>query len=314
MGVYETFSKRMKRRERAGQTDVYQYDSLPERFRIQVLHIWGTAIGVFKESSQWDYDEQPPKSNRIWDFLHHTMSRELGVPGLGTSGDAATRCREFLVKADTLHALDIIEMSFRLIDTEIRSWTAYFREKSLITQSADEAIYELNHRFREHIIGYQYENGEIIRVDSQYVHSEAVKPAMSLLNAEGFEGASEEFMKAHEHYRNGRNKEAIADALKSFESVLKTICDKCQWSYPSNATAKPLLDIVFQNGLIPRSLQSQFGSLRSLLESGLPTVSNPERHGQGSTVTTIPSHVAAYALHLAASDIVFLVESHKTLP
>lgn len=40
MPYFETFSKRQKRLERAGQSDVYKYDDLPTPFRHQVIHIW----------------------------------------------------------------------------------------------------------------------------------------------------------------------------------------------------------------------------------------------------------------------------------
>ena len=67
--------------------------------------------------------------------------------------------------------------------------------------------------------------------------------ALLLLHDEEFRGAEEEFLNAHKHYRDGRQKEAIADALKAFESTLKTICDRRSWSYDPKATAKPLLDV-----------------------------------------------------------------------
>lgn len=83
---------------------------------------------------------------------------------------------------------------------------------------------------------------------------------------------------------------------------------------PPNATAKPLMDIVFAKGLIPKGLESEFSALRSAMESGLPTLSNQtSRHGQGAQPIDVPSHFAAYALHLAASNIVFLVQCHKSL-
>jgi hypothetical protein len=79
--------------------------------------------------------------------------------------------------------------------------------------------------------------------------------------------------------------------------------------------AKPLLDLLFTKGLIPAELQTHFGSLRSALESGLPTISNrTSRHGQGPEPTEVPSYIVAYMLHLAASNIVFLVEAHKAEP
>ena len=157
-------------------------------------------------------------------------------------------------------------------------------------------------------------DGELVRVDSQFIHAEAVKPALALLHECGFDGPVEEFMRGFEHYRHGRNKEAVADALKSFESTMKAICKARRWSCPSNATAKPLIDIMFQNKLIPSDLESHFAGLRAAMESGLPTISNrTSRHGQGPEPVSLPPHIAAYALHLVAANIVLLVQAHKAL-
>ena len=107
-------------------------------------------------------------------------------------------------------------------------------------------------------------------------------------------------------------RQAAAEALKAFESTMKSICDARKWSYPQNATAKPLIDIMFDKGLIPRWLSSHLSGLRSTLQSGLPTVRNKTSgHGQGSQPIDIPEYLTSYALHLAASNIVFLVEAHK---
>ena len=99
-------------------------------------------------------------------------------------------------------------------------------------------------RFKEHGVGYQFESGEIIRVDSQILHAEVVKPVLTLLGQEErFKGANEEFLKAHEHYRNGRYEECLVDALRSFESVMKAICHKQKWVYNQNDAAKKLIEI-----------------------------------------------------------------------
>jgi len=45
MGVYETYSNRLKKRERAGQPDVYQYDNLPEALRTQIYFILQDTLG-----------------------------------------------------------------------------------------------------------------------------------------------------------------------------------------------------------------------------------------------------------------------------
>jgi hypothetical protein len=206
----------------------------------------------------------------------------------------------------------LIELSFLLVDTGIRKLDPYERSHLV---SPDAAIGELNGRFREHGIGYEFVNGEIIRIDSKYLHAEAVKPALNLLHGgrRQFLGPLQEFLAAHERHREGKEKEAIQEALKAFESTMKAICDARKWSYDKKkATAKDLIQVIFDNHLIADYLQSHFTALRSVLEAGVPTVRNKTAgHGQGGTPTSVPPYVAAYALHLAASNIVLLVEAHN---
>jgi hypothetical protein len=316
MGILETFSKRQKRLQKAGQQDIYQYDTIPAPFRMQVLHIWKTAFGKFYLPGEFSFGVRSSPANKFWIFLHDSLARELGVGVLAGDpfDEPKVRCQKFLFEADTSGVLDIIEFSFRIIDRGVRDMDNYATSEAEITQDPDSAIEELNHRFREHGIGYQYADGILVRLDSQFAHAEIVTPALSLLNASGFDGPADEFIRAFDHYRHDRNKEAVAEALKSFESTMKAICTARKWGYPANATAVPLIKVILEKGLIPQDLESHFSGLRSAMESGLPTISNKtSRHGQGTTPTTIPPHFAAYALHLLASNIVFLVEAHKAL-
>ena len=313
MGVFDIYAKRKQLQEKAGQPDVYKYDEIPESLRIQVIHIWRTAIGALR-IGHYDYDDKPP--NNIWIAIHDILCREFGLLSLGSERDnPLEKCRSFLLEESNIdNVLSLIEVSFRMIERVCSTLSTYERREAGITQDPDDAIEELNDRFKEHSIGYQYVRGTIIPMDSQYIHTEAVRPAISLLQEAGFDGASEEFLNAHKHYREGRNKEAIAEALKAFESTMKSICSFMTWEVPQNATAKPLIDVCFSNGLIPKALSSHFNSLRTTLESGLPTASNRlARHGQGRKRVIVPSHIAAYALHLAATNIVFLVESYMKL-
>jgi hypothetical protein len=67
--------------------------------------------------------------------------------------------------------------------------------------------------------------------------------------------------------------------------------------------------VVIDNGLIPKAFESHLGSLRVLLEAGLPMVRNKNAgHGKGPSGRQVPDGMASYALHLAAANIVFLVE------
>jgi AbiJ N-terminal domain 4 len=220
---------------------------------------------------------------------------------------------DFVLKeADHERVLDVVELSFRLVNNLRTSSSTW--ETRVPQWKFDNAIVELNARFRENGIGYQYESGEMIRVDSQLIHAEVVKPALALLTAEEYAGANEEFLKAFEHYRKGDNKECLNECLKAFESTMKAICTKRNWPFNPTDTAKALIEICFQSGLIPPLIQSHIGGVRAALESGIPTVRNRlSGHGQGSQVVDVPPHYASYMLHLTATTIQFLVESEKAL-
>jgi hypothetical protein len=310
MGIFDTFSKRKKKAQQSGQVDVYTYDDLPEKLRIQISHIWRSAIGRYGMRNEF---YSVPASNDSWKAIHATMCKELGVFRLGSESDAnpAVQCHDLLLHGDFDSALDIIELGCVVIDRGARDLSHDQCEFSRIEQSADDALEEINGRFKEHGIGYQYSNGVLIRIDSQYVHEEVVKPALTLLGERGFEGAQEEFLKAHTHYRNRELKDSIAWALKAFESTMKAICKARRWDHPANATAIPLIKTLLEHGLIPKDLESHFTGLRAAMESGLPTLSNKTaRHGQGSDPVTIADHIAGYAIHIAAANIVLLVNAH----
>ena len=313
MPVYDIYAKRKKQQEKAGQPDIYKYDEIPEALRHQIIYIWKTAIGTWQET-EYDTSMQPPEST--WTAMNQLLCRELGLPSLGRERDQPfTQCCAFLFEeSDIDNILSLIEVSFRTIENVCSKLGDGQKYRAKITQEPDDAIAELNARFKEHGIGYQYAGGRIVRIDSQYMHAEAVLPAISLLQESHFEGASDEFLVAHKHYREGNNKDAISAALRAFESTMKSICSLMGWEFPENATSKPLIDICISNGLIPQTLQGHFGSLRATLANGLPTTSNKlARHGQGKKRIIVLDHYAAYSLHLAATNIVFLVQAYMAI-
>lgn len=306
MSVLETFSKRQKRLS-GDTTEVYQYDSLSHPFRVQVVHIWNDCIGDKTQSFRHQVDG-------LYGAVVDVLRREYGVFQLGSSDGSyiSELTNFFLTTHEADKALDIIELSFRLIDRTTRSFNYLTRDNA--GQIADAGIAELNHRFREHALGYQFVDGDIIRVDSQFLHSEAVKPALALLAGPGFSGAQDEFLRAYEHYRHGQNKEALSNCLKAFESTMKSICNRRGWAYRPTDTAKALIEVLFANGLVPAFWQNQFSSLRSLLESSIPTGRNKlGGHGQGEVPVEVPDHLAAYMLHMTASTLVFLVAAEGEL-
>lgn len=315
MGVFDLFSKRQKKL-RGDVPDVYTYDTIPQPLRVQVVHIWEDAIGN-RDQYRDQYD---PSHNNVfgnYKLITDLLCREYGfftLPGAVKHGDRnyLLELVDFLLQEkDTEKVIDVIEISFRVIDRMTRDYG--YQERQDASKCADDAINELNVRFKEHGVGYQFIDGGIIRIDSELIHTEVVKPALTLLHGAGYEGAQAEFLNAHEHYRQGKTKEVLAECLKALESTMIAICDKRKWKYQS-ATCNSLIDVCIKNGLIPDFWMQEFTSLRSTLESGVaPARNRLGGHGQGAAVVNVPPHIAAYVLHLTAAAIVFLVESEKAL-
>jgi hypothetical protein len=305
MADYEIFSARQKR-ARGEVPDVFTYDKIPPELRVQVIHIWGDTLGHI--------GNYPSRSYQVYTDIHGWLCREYGCFNLISEPyeNAENKLRKFLGTCATEQALDVIELSFRYIDILLRNSNDRYALDAKI--SADQAIEELNERFRWHGVGYQYESGFIIRVDSQFIHSEAVKPTLTLLADATYEGANAEFLNAFEHYRRGDTKECLNECLKAFESTMKAICAKQKWPFKPTDTAKTLIDICLRHKLVPDLIQSHISAFRSVLESGIPTIRNRlGGHGQGPTVTEVPPHYASCMLHLTASTIQFLVQAEKEL-
>ena len=312
MPRFDIFAKRKLAVENAEKPVIFVQNRLPQQFRVQVVWILGGLI----ETPSRGYDLSSPGRlfpSEFWKPVRDTLAAELGRFYLERANEFPwADCLDFILEGrDVDHVLSLIELVFYSVENEVGSLP---RRR----QIAADAIDELNHRFLEHSIGYQYQSGRIISVESQYVHQEIVEPAIALLHHANFNGPLQEFMDAHAHYRKGEMKDAITDAGNAFESTMKAICDARGWNYDkTKSVASTLIGILFDNELIPREMQSHFTALRATLVSGVPTVRNPGgrgAHGQGITPVDVPDYVAQYCLNLTASNIVLMMEAHNSKP
>jgi hypothetical protein len=292
MPQFELYSQRQKKLQQSDQPVIYNYSPIPREFRVQVIYIWKR---YFPSRSRF--------TSQAWANIATTLAEEYGQLALGTTETHYEDCEQFILDASTTGVLDIIELSFYEISRS--------GQYGIVQTEPQRPIDELNARFRQHDLGYQLEGGQIVRVDNQYLHSAVVEPSIHLLYNVGFQGALDEFLKAHKHYRNGEHKQAIMEAAKAFESTLKSICDKCGWTYAPTATANPLIKTVIDQGLIERAYESSFSALANLM-TGLPTLRNKKAgHGQGQNTIEVPDYLVAYALHQCAANIVMLISAYE---
>lgn len=304
--------------------DLFEYIEIGGPFRVQVAHILTNALGGSvahrprlsssrEEQLAWHWAERYP--HPFWKSLRSVIESEFATRfgGGPYQTEEAEAKAYFSELANQPQALYLVERAFELLERQMRPLhdeAPRLRERLL---HPDHAIRELNQRFEENGLGYRYEGGQIVLIASEYLHAEAAVPALRLVRDSRFAGPDEEFLRAHEHLRAGRNKEAIASANAAFESTMKAICEERGWSYDPKAAAKQLVAVLLANGLFPSWSSDYLNGLEKVFLT-LPTVRNKTSgHGQGAEVVEVPRHFASYALHTLAANIVFLIESHRAL-
>jgi hypothetical protein len=293
---YETFSRR-RRRERGQSVDVFQYDEIPPKLRVQILHIFGEFFGLGASGEPY------------WKTIRDFIRIEVGVFELTRGGNrrqSREEVSEWLLDCeDTDHIIDFIEFSMRSIRTIGLASPSHKR-------ASISAIEHCNFRIQEAGVGYEFIDGTLVEMNSKFIHSEIIIPALRLLHERAYNAADAEFRSAHEALRAKDYEGCIVKCSNAFESVLKVICTKRGWIENQNMNSKNLLDIVFSNGLVPDYMSSSFKSLRGLLESSVPVIRNKSGgHGAGSEVRKVSRHLAEFQIHQTASVLLFLVRSES---
>lgn len=315
--IYKIYSKRIKE-EMQKEDDVYNYTEIPNSLRFQLIYLLNDFIG--------DSD--------AWDAIRSILIREYGIERLVDRYiyGAKEECHEFIKKVESVEKfLDMIELGMSSLEYYINeNGFDYCKSRYNISISPENAVKELNHRFKENNLGYEYIDGKIIRIDRKFTHNEIVKPALKLLYEEEFEAANEEFITAHIKYREGcakgsveDYKNAIINCNKAFESTMKIICERKKElvpTYNNKHTANELINDLIQAKIIPNHLENSFHGLKNALkgikaslENGLPVIRNRVGHGNGINIEVVNEELVTYAINMAATNIVLLVNIYKTL-
>ena len=263
----------------------------PERVGRQVLYVLEATLG---SGDFADY---------AWRAIVGRYDYEMGTSNLGQGEGipAGSAVEDAIGSGGGLGALDVIALALLWAkDKDTYRSVAAYPETSLTPQRG---VDEVNRFFREADVPYQFEQDVWVHVASGYVHAEIVRPALDVLGRPGFEGALVEFKSALGHARDRQDKAAVTEATKAVESTMKCICTARGWIYPENTTAKPLFDLLAQNGLVPAWMEHAIIPVATMRNK-------KSAHGQGPTREALPPYAADLAVNLAASSILALMAAH----
>lgn len=308
LGITELFHKRQKKL-RGEMPDVYHYEKFPQPLKVQIVHIWKEGLGV--DTPVRGY-LSASDNREMYEIIHKILLKELAVFELRKERYSENpEGKLFITISNYFLNEEDVEKSLSVVELVAKATCIYFEQHH---KDSEPFITELNERFKEHGFGYQFDSGQIIRIDSQFIHSEAVKPTLLLLTNPIYENAQREFLLAHDYYKHGDYSKAILECAKAYESTLKVIIKKHNWNYDDRDTADALTGKVVENGLFPAYLNDFFKSLKNTFKVVNTVRNNEAGHGKVAVVPEIPEYLASYVLHMTASVLLFLIKAEEALP
>ncbi len=171
-------------------------------------------------------------------------------------------------------------------------------------EQRDRCECELNDLLAINNSPWRFINGFAVLLDSAYLHREVQAQTVRLLRDSHALGAMEEFQSALQDLQAGDTNDAVVKAHKSVESVMKVVLGKS-----GHVTFGALLSGLIKSNILPKYYEEFLVHFEKLALGAVKERNQPGRgHGQGLSVEIVPRCLAVFAINLAGSINVFLIE------
>ena len=168
---------------------------------------------------------------------------------------------------------------------------------------------EINNVFKDSDIPWLLHDGRMIKVDSQQFEQDLKQKAIAQMRelvdaAPIFQSAYDELIKSIEFYQKGDYAEAISNAEKSYESVLKVILNT------DRGNADKLTKEFIEGGGLPLPDNMTSAGFKEKVLMSLPFIRNNSSasHGAGKGTSAISKAMANLSINLAATLNTYLVD------
>lgn len=202
-----------------------------------------------------------------------------------------------LANVCTPHLFDLVELQYKELSDDAENGKDGFRG-------------EVNKVFREHDIPWLLVDGRLVKIDprqfEQDLKLKALGEMKELNDADPlYQGAYDELRKAIDFLGRGDYAEAVINAEKSYESVLKVICGPESETEAASSLIKRLLEA--DNLSLPESLKPE--AFQSNVLMSLPVIRNKAAaHGSGATGCEMSVSMANLAVNLACALDTYLIQ------
>ena len=175
---------------------------------------------------------------------------------------------------------------------------------SLMQANSYEAVTEINRIFGKRGIYYRFNPmGKAEWHGDEGAYGSVLRPALDALIDPRLQGARSEFETAMRHLRAGTVKDeedAVEEAAKAVESVMKVLLQEHGAALTGKETARPLFELLSKNGIVVAETDSAVTATARLRNAH-------GGHGAGAVARQVPKGVATLAVQSACTAIGYLV-------
>ena len=301
---YDIYSRRTSRTK---WLQIEQYNEISEPLRIQIVSI----LELIVEYQEWEH---------LWHGFCNEGKKHRSERDISYNCDAPNDCEDAYneyqsrccgqIDEGTIEDIfDMTDIAFQLTHKTIQDRQISAEEHRNKELAYEKAVKEINIRFEEARVGYRLVNN---RIERNFLSLDMALPALNLLRGEDFKHARDNFYNAHRDYQDGKYNVCVYNANASFESLLKALCKQEELSYDSEGKigdlVKILCDHLFPKDKFNKNIFESLGLLQTLKLS--PTTrAYYGAHGFDPRDEKTPAYMARYALHLAATNILFFTQA-----
>jgi AbiJ N-terminal domain 4 len=295
--MYEPFTKRGK------PPPPIVTDTIPELVRNRLLAVLKELTGGWGDPLR----ELFYSAAKTSEFLHGSLSKRRQYHR--NPNNPLTEIEDHFFACDADEFLEFIELVLQNdmlhVPTAIQLFNGILRQEGVGYRFTDRIVNRVPGS-TEGSIQHEVTPSIAVLTTEESTYQQTIEPALRALGNPLFKAASDELLDAHKHFRDGNWSDAITNAGKSLESVLKVICEKKKWKYnPDADVLSRLVDTCNQNGLFPSFYVEIFknaGTIRNKL--GAHGKANKSHAPAGEAM-------ADHMIQLVSSHILLLIKLAK---
>lgn len=198
----------------------------------------------------------------------------------------------------TPHLFDLIELQYAMLSDDPENGKEGFRK-------------EINGVFEDQNLPWLLVDGRLIKIDAKQFEQDlklkAIEQMRELQDASpAFQSAYDELVKAVEHLDRGDYTDAVTNANKSYESVMKVICGE------NKKSAGALAGLIASDEVLNLPDGIDPGIFKEKVLMSLPYIRNhAAAHGAGQSPSQADRALANLAVNLSCALSTFLIQETK---